>query len=213
MDEMYRERLKDLSEIRTMMEESSRFVSLSGLSGVAAGLTALVGAYVANEFLHGKGVVRDFLVVIQDSGYIPETSLVWQMVGLGVGILLVATLGASFFSIRKARQQALPIWNRMAQRLLLNLLIPLAAGAVFCFQLAWYGFIGLVAPATLVFYGLALLNAGKYTLREIRYLGLSEMALGLIAGFLSGYGLIFWVVGFGLLHILYGIVMYLKYER
>ena len=93
------------------------------------------------------------------------------------------------------------------------MMIPLGVGAVFCFQLARFGFVGMVAPATLVFYGLALLNAGKYTLREIRYLGLSEIALGLIAGFWVGYGLIFWVVGFGVLHIIYGVVMYLKYER
>ncbi|MEL6654279.1 MAG: hypothetical protein AAFQ87_26105 [Bacteroidota bacterium] len=213
MDEMYRERLKDLSEIRSMMEQSSKFMSLSGLSGIAAGVVALIGAWVASSFLEGKGVLEDFIILVNDTYYIPEPELVWQTMGLGVGILVVAVSAATFFSVRLAKKRKLPLWNRTAERLLINLMIPLATGAVFCFQLARLGFVGLVAPATLIFYGLALLNAGKYTLREIRYLGLCEIALGLIAGFIVGYGLIFWVIGFGILHIVYGVVMYQKYER
>ncbi|MFK7920380.1 MAG: hypothetical protein AB8H47_00410 [Bacteroidia bacterium] len=213
MDEMYRERLKDLSEIRSMMENSSKFMSLSGLSGIAAGIVALIGAWVASEFLEGQGVLDNFIILVNDTYYIPEASLIWKTMGLGVAILLTAVFFATLFSVRMARKNKLPLWNRTAERLLINMMIPLAVGAVFCFQLTRFGFIGMVAPATLIFYGLALLNAGKYTLREIRYLGLSEIALGLIAGFMVGYGLIFWVVGFGGLHIIYGVVMYLKYER
>lgn len=213
MDEMYRERLKDLSEIRSMMENSSKFMSLSGLSGVAAGIVALVGAWVASEFLEGQGVLDNFIILVNDTYYIPEDTLLWKTMGLGVAILLTAVLFATLFSVRMARKKNLPLWNRTAERLLINMMIPLGVGAVFCFQLARFGFVGMVAPATLVFYGLALLNAGKYTLREIRYLGLCEIGLGLIAGFMVGYGLIFWVLGFGVLHIIYGVVMYLKYER
>lgn len=213
MDEMYRERLKDLTEIRSMMENSSKFMSLSGLSGIAAGIVALLGAWAASIFLEGQGVLDNFIILVNDTYYIPEASLVWKTMGLGMAILLTAVLFATLFSVRMARKKKLPLWNRTAERLLINMMIPLGVGAVFCFQLARFGFIGMVAPATLIFYGLALLNAGKYTLREIRYLGLSEIALGLIAGFMVGYGLIFWVVGFGGLHIIYGVVMYLKYER
>lgn len=213
MDEMYRERLKDLSEIRSMMENSSKFMSLSGLSGIAAGLVALIGAWVASDFLEGQGVLENFIILADDTYYIPDDSLLWKTMGLGVAILLTAVFFATLFSVRMARKKNLPLWNRTAERLLINMMIPLGVGAVFCFQLARFGFVGMVAPATLIFYGLALLNAGKYTLREIRYLGLSEIALGLIAGFWVGYGLVFWVVGFGVLHIIYGVVMYLKYER
>jgi hypothetical protein len=44
-------------------------------------------------------------------------------------------------------------------------------------------------------------------------LGICEIGLGLIASIYMGYGLLFWAVGFGVLHIIYGIVMYMKYER
>jgi hypothetical protein len=97
--------------------------------------------------------------------------------------------------------------------LLANLLVPLAAGGVFCIALLYHGIIYLIAPATLLFYGLALLNASKYTLSEIRWLGITEMLLGLTASIIPGYGLLVWAIGFGILHIIYGMVMYLRYER
>jgi len=68
-----------------------------------------------------------------------------------------------------------------------------------------------VAPLTLIFYGLALVNASKYTLSEIRSFGIAEIVLGLIAMAFIGYGLLFWAIGFGLLHIIYGIIMHVRY--
>jgi hypothetical protein len=65
----------------------------------------------------------------------------------------------------------------------------------------------------LIFYGLALLNASKYTLKEIRYLGMSEICLGLIASAWVQFGIVFWGIGFGMLHIIYGTFMYFKYEK
>ena len=56
-------------------------------------------------------------------------------------------------------------------------------------------------------------NASKYTLNDIRYLGLTEIFLGLVALVFLEYSLLFWAIGFGLVHIIYGIVMYYKYER
>jgi hypothetical protein len=74
------------------------------------------------------------------------------------------------------------------------------------------GYIGIVAPLTLIFYGLALVNASKYTLSEVRWLGLTQILLGLAAAHFIGYGLVFWALGFGLVHILYGLVMHYKYK-
>lgn len=206
----YKDHLQDLSEIRTMMERSTKFISLSGLSGVGAGIVALIGAYIAYQFLEAEGLYgnlrsREYKLVTMRQLY--------TLAGLAIGIMTVAGGVASFFSIRMAKRKGLPIWNKSAKRLMLNMLIPLTAGGIFCLLLAWHGYGAITAPATLVFYGLALYHAGQFTLVEIRYLGLSEVVLGLIGSTMLGYGLIFWVIGFGLLHIIYGIVMYLKYER
>jgi len=128
-------------------------------------------------------------------------------------VFIFAVAGGIFFTTRKAKQKGQKIWDKLTQKLLLNLLIPLVVGGIFCLALMKHGAFGLVAPATLVFYGLALVNGGKYTLSDIHYLGLSEIVLGLIALFNIGYGLEFWAIGFGVLHIVYGTIMYFKYEK
>jgi len=204
----YQKQLQDIQQIRNMMEDSTRFVSLSGLSGVGAGVVALIGAAYTYNYLSSQEIYK-----WGQSVYMADRSQLFELIGIALVILLAAVAVSSFFTIRHTKKKGKDIWSRPTQRMLLNLIIPLAAGAVFCIQLAWYGEPGHVAPATLIFYGLALMNAGKYTLREVRYLGISEIVLGLVAGMVPGYGIVFWAVGFGLLHIFYGAIMYNKYER
>ena len=211
--EKQNEHLETLSEIRSLMERSSRFISLSGLSGVFAGLFALAGAAAAYMHFHlGIDSQRYYEFAVNERG---ETNIDFYIFFFSDAIfVLIASLAAgTILTIRKAKQKGQPIWDATAKRLLINMLIPLAAGGLFCFVLLYHGLIGLIAPATLLFYGLALLNASKYTLNDIRYLGISQIVLGLVASVYIGYGLLFWAVGFGILHIIYGTAMYYKYER
>ncbi|MDP5168877.1 MAG: hypothetical protein NWR72_01425 [Bacteroidia bacterium] len=202
--------LKDLAEIRQIMEQSTRFLSLSGLSGVSAGIIALIGAWFTNIYLIEWELEAAFSSMM---GVEVRYNHLWDLVGIALLILVAAGASASIFTIRRSKKQGVKIWNKPARRMALNLMIPLVVGAIFCVEMAWHGMALLVAPATLVFYGLALLNAGKYTLQEIRLLGISEIILGLIAGVIPGYGIEFWALGFGVLHIVYGALMYFKYER
>ena len=206
----YKDHLQDLSEIRSMMERSTKFISLSGLSGVGAGIVALIGAYLAYQFLDTEGLYGNFR---SREWQLVSFRQLYMLAGLAIGIMAVAGSVASFFSIRLAKKKGLPIWNKAAKRLALHMTVSLSTGGIFCLLLAWHGYGAITAPATLVFYGLALYHAGQFTLVEIRYLGVSEVVLGLIGSTMLGYGLIFWAIGFGVLHIIYGIVMYLKYER
>jgi hypothetical protein len=195
--------LKDISEIRSIMERSSRFISLSGLSGVMAGIYALIGAYIAYQILHtGGGEVygRSAHVI----SYLLIDAVIVLILAIGTGIWLTT---------RRAKQQNLKIWDSTARRLVINLLIPLVTGGLFSLIMLYRGYAGMVAPAMLIFYGLALINASKYTLSDVRYLGICEIILGLCASIYAGYSLLFWALGFGLLHIVYGTVMYFKYER
>ena len=128
-------------------------------------------------------------------------------------VLFFALGGALYFSIRKAKKNNQKIWNKTSKQLILQLFIPLLTGGIFSLILIWHHNIQLVASTTLIFYGLALVNAGKYTLNEIHYLGICEIILGLLSGVFLNYGILFWSLGFGVLHIVYGYVMYMKYER
>lgn len=200
--------LKDISEIKGMMERSSRFISLSGLSGIMAGIYALAGAYIAYSLIYSEQSFYSYKR-IEASDYDTLALLV-----LDALIVLVLALGTGiYFTTKRATKQGLKIWDNTAKRLLINLLIPLVTGGLFALILVLRGFVGIVAPITLIFYGLALVNASKYTLTDVRYLGLSEILLGLLASYYIGYGLLFWALGFGVLHIIYGTLMYYKYEK
>jgi hypothetical protein len=207
------EHLETISEIRSLMERSSRFISLSGLSGVFAGIFALIGAAAAYIYFNlSLSTPRYYDYAITDQGESNTNFYAFFFIN-AICVLTASIAVGSFLTIRKAKQANQSIWDNTAKRLLINLLIPLIAGGAFCLILVYHGFIGMVAPATLLFYGLALINASKYTLSDIRYLGICEIILGLIAAVYIGYGLLFWAAGFGILHIIYGVIMYIKYER
>lgn len=203
-----------LQEIRSLMERSSRFISLSGLSGIFAGIWALAGAAAAYIYLDIMPFDRyKFYYTVIEQGRQWGISFE-QFFALDALIVLVGALGSGvYFSTRRAKRKGQKIWDPVTRRLLIELAIPLFTGGVFCLILLYHGAIGFVAPTTLVFYGLALVNASKYTLPDIRLLGISEIVLGLIAMFRIGNGLECWAAGFGLLHIIYGAMMYYKYER
>jgi len=205
--------VETLNSIRDMMERSSRFISLSGLSGVSAGICALAGAWLAYGYIHGDRDPRirpDELYDVEGPfSILLNDRLFW----IAIGTFLAAFISAFFFTWLKSRKEGIPVWGSTARRLMINVSIPMIVGAVFLVQLVEYGTPALVAPGCLIFYGLGLLNASRYTLPEIRYLALVQLALGLINLRYAGLGLLFWTIGFGVMHIVYGLYMWWKYER
>ncbi|WP_250419026.1 MULTISPECIES: hypothetical protein [Pontibacter] len=202
------DQLATLHEIRNIMDRSSRFISLSGLSGIAAGVSALLGAAVVKWYLvtHninynqtlGRGLTNDNLLFL---------------VAVAAFVFILALCTATYFTARNAKKNSHRVWDSKTERMLVNLFIPIAAGGAFCAILIYHDLLYLVAPVMLIFYGCGLLNASKYTLSDIRYLGLLEIIIGLVASFFVGYGLFAWTLGFGVLHIVYGALVYFKYER
>lgn len=203
------EQLDALKDIRQMMQRSSRFISLSGLSGIAAGCWALIGAYFAYDWIY------EYYVNYNTTGTFTGNSfshLKINLVLLACFIFIMALISALFFTWRKARKDGLPVWDHASKNLLVNIGVPIVAGALFILTMLQYDIWLFVAPACLIFYGLALVNASKFTFSDIRYLGFILIALGLINTQFIGYGLYFWAFGFGVLHIIYGVIMWLKYE-
>ncbi|HEX8270830.1 MAG TPA: hypothetical protein VF581_13135 [Flavobacterium sp.] len=202
--------LKDISEIKNMMNKSSQFISLSGLSGVLAGIYALIGAFFAHTILNNHGST-DY--IMQSDAYEPETSAVTSLSIIAVVIILLSVATGLIFSNIKAKKQGESLWNSVAKRLLINFMIPLFAGGTFTLILLRDEYFGLIAPVMLIFYGMACLNASKNTLRDVRYLGITMIIIGLTAAVFPRYGLYFWALGFGICHIFYGTVMHMKYDR
>ena len=198
---------EDLSHIRSMMERSSRFVSLSGLSGVFAGFFALAGSHYVYQLFERKGISY-FDGLHKTYSF----ELVIELIFIAVVILLLALSSGVFFTLRKSKKFDLPIWTSATKKMILNLAMPLLVGGVFCLALLYHHLYAFLAPVTLLFYGLALVNAGKYTFSDIRYLGACEIVLGCVSLFYLGFGLVFWAIGFGILHILYGLIVFKKYK-
>ena len=194
--------IRDIAEIRTMMERSSKFLSLYGGAGILAGIYALAGAYIALSVFNFNPDQVNYHS--NNTGSIVVLALVVLFLALGTAILL---------SFRKAKKRGEKIWNPVSKRLLVHMAAPLIAGGILILILMIKGLLGLVAPISLLFYGIALFNAGIFTFKEVKALGLFQISLGLAGSYFVEYGLFLWAIGFGILHIIYGIYLYSKYER
>lgn len=195
-----------VKEIREMMEKSSRFLSFSGTSAILVGLYALAGAFVAQRIIMEKDIPIGYSA--------PHWLIIAPDVIVVALVVFVLSLGSIlFFSVRKAKRKGSSFFNGPAYRTFLNFFLPLTVGGIFCIALFIEGNIGLIAPSMLLFYGLSLINASKYTYDTVFWLGCGELLLGLICAFFPGNGLLLWGMGFGGLHIIYGIYFYFCVER
>jgi hypothetical protein len=205
--------LESLQDIRQLMQKSSRFISLSGLSGIAAGTCALIASWFAFRMIdsygydNGLGEVYDIRTGSKDANLESDLFL------LAVVTFLAAFSLAFFFTWLRSKKTGVPIWGFMARKVLISVAIPMIAGGIMIWRFRDLGLYGFIAPACLLFYGLALINTSKFTYSEIRYLGLAQLVLGTINLWMMGRGLIFWALGFGVLHIIYGFIMWWRYER
>jgi general stress protein CsbA len=207
--------IQDIADIKNMMSKSSQFISLSGLAGVLAGIYALIGALIAKIIYNDYFKSQDYESISKTKNNFgfPINDLVHSLFFIALTVLLFSVFTAFILTYFKAKKQNESILNPIAKRLAINFLIPLGTGGIFALLLLRHQVYGLIAPVTLIFYGLACINASKYTFRDVRYLGITMTVLGLIATEFSGYALQFWAVGFGFCHIVYGGLMYFKYDR
>lgn len=208
--------VRALQDIKAMMERSAKFITLSGWSGIWAGAVGLAGAYVAHLWLKDLPEIYYNTYRTAPAGVISAgeyNDLSYRFIALAITVLLLAFAGGLYFTWKKTKNNGDKLWNSASRRMLGHMAIPLVAGGMFSLLFLNNGHEMYIAPACLVFYGLALINGSKYTISDIRYLGFSELGLGCINMFLPGYGLTFWALGFGVLHILYGIIMWNKYDN
>lgn len=191
----YKEQLEALSGIRNLMERSSRYLPLSGKAGVASGVLSIICSLIIDAYFR-----------IDEDNLKPLAFLFGALFIICLAIEVV-------MAERNARQKGVPAWDTIAKRFLINFFIPMLAGGIYIIALVLRQELELVLPAMLIFYGLSLINASRYTIEEIRTLGFIELVLGLTASFIPQYGLLAWGIGFGIVHVLYGIFIYFKHEK
>lgn len=200
--------IKDIAQIRSMMEKSSKFMSISGLSGVLIGSYALIGAFLGYITVYGfrsNFQFRDY--------YVTDSEVLVKLILIAVGVLFCSVLTGYLMAKSKAKKIGQTVWNPTSKSLFFAMAVPLLTGGLLALILIFRGYFGLIASSLLIFYGLALCSAGTFSFKELRWLGILDILLGLLALCLPGYGLWFWALGFGVLHIIYGIIVHQRYEK
>jgi len=197
----------EISSIKSLMERSSKFISLSGLTGILAGIYALIGACI------GYQLVGRYDGLSYRSYPTNDPATLWKLAFVAIGVLVLSLITGIVLTIRKAKRKGQSISNPVSKRLAVSLFIPLLTGGLLILILLFNGLYGLILPACLIFYGLALVAGSQYTYNDVKSLGLCELLLGLLAATYPGYGLVFWTIGFSFLHIIYGGIMHFKYDR
>lgn len=208
-----KEQLEAIRDIRNLMERSSRFLSLSGLAGVMIGIAAIVGISAAYIYMDISIFQEGYQRLILNENGEPNGDI-FRFLLMDVLLVLAFSIATiTIMAMKKAEKLGLPIWDGTAKRMTVQLAVPMLAGAILSMILLHHGLVGFIAPVSLIFYGLALFNASKYTVDDLQYFGIAEILTGLLAAIFIDYGLLFWAFGFGVLHIVYGTRIYFKYEK
>lgn len=199
---------EELADIKSMMEQSTRFLSLSGISGILAGIYALIASALAYYWIYfPEFPIGNQIYEVYQNGKITHLML------MGLLLLSLTIVTSWAFSRQKSNRNAYPIWTPASKRFVQALAIPVISGGMFCIALIHEGQLILAFPAMLLFYGTGLLNASSFTLNNLKYLGYGQLILGVIAGFVPEWGFVLWTLGFGVFHVIYGSLIYSRYER
>lgn len=199
--------INQIGQIRSLMEKSSKFMSISGLSGVLIGSYALIGAVVAYIMLYGFNSQFGYRDHYVNSESIPA------LVFIGLAVLIVSIGTGYYMAKQKAKKSGQSIWNPTSKALFQAMAIPLLTGGILALILVYQQNFGMIASTLLIFYGLSLSAASSFSFRELRWLGVLDIVLGLLALCFPGYGIYFWAAGFGVLHIIYGLIVHQRYEK
>ena len=144
--------LESVNEIKELMEKSSKFISVSGLAAILAGIYALAGAYIAT------------LVIT------PETYLIVTlefMAIIALSVLAAAAVTAGILSYCKSKKTGQSFFSRLTYRALWNFSLPMLTGGALCISLLLHGYYDILSSVMLLFYGLTLVNVSKFTLSLI----------------------------------------------
>ena len=189
MPALHSRAMDNLSFIRDTMERATSFTAVPGWGGVAMGVVALVAAGLARR-----------------SADASEWLAIWV-----VAAALAAGIGAAAL-VRKARRAEGYVLTRPARRFLLGYLPPIFVGALLTAALSRGTLVGALPGTWLLLYGTGLVTGGVFSVRIVPVMGACFMALGALALFSpEEWGNVWMALGFGILHIVFGLLIARRY--
>jgi hypothetical protein len=182
--------LENLRFIRDAMSRASQFTAVPGWGGVLMGLSALVAAPIAGP---------------------PDDTTRWLIIWF-IDAAVAATIALTAIAI-KSKRSGTPLSKAApALRFALAFLPPLAAGIVLTPVFVTMGLMARLPGCWLLLYGAAVATGGAFSVRVVPLMGLCFMALGAFAfAAPAEWGHWLMAIGFGGLHIIFGIVIARSY--
>ncbi len=197
--------INTLREIKDIMQKSSRFENISGFSIIIIGIYASIvslGAWL----LLGKHEPYSWLPTWSTDFALNTPGRTWTAI-LCALVLLVVSFGTvclmSYFKTKRVNHRF--VFDHTVRRSLWAFFVPAATGGLLCLAMLQQGHYGITSSFMLVFYGLALINCAHHTTSRLALLGYVELLLGIVDCFVVSHGILFWFLGFGLWHIIFGI--------
>lgn len=193
---------RDLKVIRQTMESSLRYTNIPPAAHFAAGGAGLFGSWGTSIILGKEKVSNTHLIASED---------LFLLVSLWVAVFLTALGAAIFFSRRQARRQQISAWNSLAARMFLSQVPLVMITAILTIGVTFKGYYDIIPALWLGLYGVILFSFSYFTGRQHRIEALTFMGISVPALFVSGPMALFLLgMGFGGVHILGGIVRWLK---
>ena len=195
--------LKDISEIKNMMNKSSRFNSLSGISGIATGIYAIIGSLIGYQYVTKNNIEISNLDRFHFSLLFADLVL----------IIFLSLITSLIITRRKVKVDGISSGSILTKKMLSNFLIILIPSTIYVLILILnHDFVG-AGSLMLFFYGASLINASHNTLEEIKTLGLIEIVLGILIILIPAFAFWIWLIGAGIIHVIFGLYMYFKHEN
>jgi hypothetical protein len=181
--------MDNLRYIRETMERAGSFTAVSGWGIVTIGATAIAAAWLAGAMASPAGWLAVWTVE--------------AVLALAIGVLSVA---------RKARAAGMPLLSGPGRKVALILSPPLMAGAVLTAVMFGEGILAPLPGMWLLLFGAGVVAAGAFSVRIVPVMGLTFMLLGSAALLLpAGWGNGLMALGFGGLHIFFGVLIARRY--
>jgi len=181
--------MDNLRFIRETMERAGAFTAVPGWGGFATGVSALAATVFAAR---------------------QSSAGAWLAIWLIEGVFAIA-LGAWTMK-RKADSAQLPLLSAPGRRFLLSFAPPLLVGALLTLVLYEAGLTRVIPGTWLLLYGTGVVTGGAYSVRVVPLMGMCFMLVGAVALFCPfSWGTALLGVGFGGLHVVFGIIIARRY--
>jgi hypothetical protein len=178
-----------LRYIRETMESAAEFTAVPGWGGVAMGITALAAAFLAAR---------------------QATPRAWVAVWLAEAFVAVAIAAPA--AATKARRANSSLFSGPGRKFVLSFAPPIVVGGLLTLAMFQLGAVSALPGVWLLLYGTAIVTGGAFSVRAVPIMGLCLMALGGAALFVpAAWGDMFMAAGFGLIHMVFGIWIALRY--